>query len=73
MDSRDNIRNQTNFEQLTATVQVLAENVVYVVTDKYSDGLEWMSVLVHGSWLTRKEAVDATIEYLMDEASTKIE
>ena len=68
MDSRDNIRKQTNFKQLTATVQVLAENVVYVVIDKYSDGLEWMSVLVNGSWPTRQAAVDATIEYLMQDS-----
>lgn len=58
---------QTYFDQISASPEALAERVVYIVTDKYSDGNEWMSAIVNGFWLTRREAVDATIEYLKQE------
>lgn len=32
----------TNFENVTKTPEALAEESVYVVYDKYSDGTEWM-------------------------------
>lgn len=53
-----------NFEKITASPEALAERLVYVVYDKYSDGTEWMSVIVNGTWGSRKEAVAATLEWL---------
>lgn len=57
----------TNFDQLTKSPEVLAEESVYVVYDKYSDGTEWMSVFIEGTWRSREEAVDATLEWLNKE------
>ena len=54
----------TNFENVTKTPEALAEESVYVVYDKYSDGTEWMSVFVNGTWRTWEEAVAATLEWL---------
>ena len=57
----------TNFENVTKTPEALAEESVYVVYDKYSDGTEWMSVFVNGTWRTWEGAVDATLEWLNKE------
>ena len=57
----------TNFENVTKTPETLAEESVYVVYDKYSDGTEWMSVFVNGAWRTWEEAVAATLEWLKKE------
>ena len=57
----------TNFEKITESPKDLAEESVYVVYDKYSDGTEWMSVFVNGTWRTWEEAVAATLEWLKKE------
>jgi hypothetical protein len=57
----------TNFENVTKTPEALAEESVYVVYDKYSDGTEWMSVFVNGAWQMREEAVAATLDWLNEE------
>lgn len=59
----------TNFDRITESPEKLAERVVYVVTDKYSGGNEWMSAIVNGSWLIRRAAVAATVEYLRQEVN----
>lgn len=58
----------TNFENVTKTPKALAEESVYVVYDKYSDGTEWMSVFIEGTWRTWEEAVAATAQWLNKEA-----
>lgn len=57
----------TNFENVTKTPKALAEESVYVVYDKYSDGTEWMSVFIEGTWRTWEEAVAATVQWLNKE------
>lgn len=57
----------TNFEKITKTQKALAEESVYVVYDKYSDGTEWMSVFIEGTWRMREEAVVATLQWLNKE------
>lgn len=57
----------TNFENVTKTSEALAEESVYVVYDKYSDGTEWMSVFIEGTWRAREEAVVATLDWLNKE------
>lgn len=57
----------TNFENVTKTPKALAEESVYVVYDKYSDGTEWMSVFINGTWRSREEAVAATVQWLNKE------
>lgn len=57
----------TNFENVTKTPEALAEESVYIVYDKYSDGTEWMSVFVNGTWRTWEGAVAATLEWLNKE------
>lgn len=57
----------TNFDEITKSPESLAEESVYVVYDKYSDGTEWMSVFIEGTWRSWEEAVAETLEYLNKE------
>ena len=58
---------KTNFDHITESPEALAEESVYLVYDKYSDGTEWMSVFINGTWRSWEEAVAATLEWLKKE------
>ena len=61
---------KTVFDRITASPEVLAEKLVYFVTEKAESGVynHWRSTISCDVWLTKPEAIDATVAKLKEVA-----
>ena len=63
--------NVTMFERITASPEVLAEKLVFLMSLHKADGsVKWVyvSTVVEGRWETRAEAIAATVAKLKEVA-----
>ena len=60
----------TVFDQITASPDVLAERLVYLVRSSYNGATNyyWRSTVVDAAWKTKTEAIAATVERLKEVA-----